>query len=287
MTPLPDLLRSFLSFAPHWTDEERCLAQTLLDRLPLSAMDRIGVDPACILQMACMAPDPWQKRLLRSQCRRTLLLCSRQAGKTTTAAGLALRIALTEAPSLVLLLSPTLRQSGELFRDKVLRIFNAIGRPVRATQETALTMALANGSRIVSLPGEESTIRGFSGVGLLVVDEAARVPDELYFAIRPMLAVSKGRLVALSTPFGKRGWFHDAWTGSDEWERVRITAEQCPRIDPAFLAEEKRALGLRWYRQEYECSFEECQDAVFLVEDIRAALCRTIAPLTEERIFKD
>src|SRR5208282_1075770 len=100
---------------------------------------------------------------------------------------------------------------------------------------------LANGSRIVSLPGDEKNIRGFSGVALLVIDEAARVLDSLYCSVRPMLAVSRGRMVALSTPYGKRGWFHDEWHGAGEWQRVRITAPECPRITAEFLAEEKRA----------------------------------------------
>ena len=66
---------------------------------------------------------------------------------------------------------------------------------------------------MVALPGNEMTTRGYSDVGLLVVDEASRVSDELYYSIRPMLAVSGGRLIALSTPWGARGWFHAAWTG--------------------------------------------------------------------------
>jgi hypothetical protein len=201
-----------------------------------------------------------------------LLLCARQTGKSLTAAALALHTALLVPGSLTLLLSPTQRQSGELFRDKVLRLYNALGRPLPTTQETQLTLTLANGARIVSLPGEEGTVRGYSGVALLVLDEAARVPDALYFATRPMLAVSKGRLVALSTPFGKRGWFHDEWHGAGGWERVKILAGDCPRITPAFLAEERQALGERWFRQEYECSFEDTVGAVFAYEDIHAAL---------------
>src|SRR5262245_65441618 len=129
-----------------------------------------------------MEPDPWQTSLLRcgSPRLRLLMLASRQVGKSQTAAALALRAALLEPPGLVLLLSPTLRQSGELFRDKVLRLYNALGRPVPTTQESALQMTLANGSRIISLPGDEQTIRGYSGVALLVVDDAARVGGGLY-----------------------------------------------------------------------------------------------------------
>jgi hypothetical protein len=133
-------------------------------------------------------------------------------------------------------------------------------------------MQLANGSRIISLPGDEETIRGYSGVRLLVVDEAARVPDDLYRSVRPMLAVSQGRLVCLSTPFGKRGFFHGEWHGSATWERVKITADQCPRIKPEFLEEERQALGDRWFRQEYFCSWEEALGAVFSHDAIMRAL---------------
>lgn len=241
--------------------------------------DAFWADPARIMTAAGMSPDPWQAKLLRSSPRRALLLCSRQAGKSQTAAALALRAALLEPPALVLLLSPTLRQSGELFRDKVKRLYEALGRPVKATQESALTMHLANGSRVISLPGDEGTIRGYSGVSLLVIDEAARVPDTLYLAVRPMLAVSGGALVAMSTPAGKRGWFYEAWESDEPWERVRVRAEDCPRISPEFLAEERRAYGERAYAQEFGCSFVDTVDAVFDQESIDAALAGGVRPL--------
>jgi hypothetical protein len=229
-------------------------------------------DPARLLADAGIGPDPWQQALLRGAAGRVLLLCCRQSGKSTAAAALALREALLRPGALVLLLSPTLRQSAELYGDKVVRLYNALGRPVEADLESALRMGLANGSRIVSLPGDEKSIRGYSGVALLIVDEAARVPDELYYSVRPMLAVSRGKLVALSTPFGKRGWFFEEWRGPNPWERVRLTAPECPRITAAFLAEEEKALGPRWYRQEYHCSFEDTTDSVFAWEDVQAAL---------------
>jgi hypothetical protein len=194
---------------------------------------------------------------------------------------LALREALLNPPALVLLLSPSLRQSGELFKDKVRRLYNALRRPVACVQETQLTMELANGSRIVSLPGEEGTIRGYSGVRLLVVDEAARVPDPLYYSLRPMLAVSRGLLIALSTPYGKRGWFWEEWTGTGAWQKVKVEASDCARIGEKFLTEERRSLGARWFRQEYECSFEDTVDAVFAHTDIQAMLSHDIEPLFE------
>jgi hypothetical protein len=150
---------------------------------------------------AAMVPDPWQVQVLASPLAQVLLLCSRQVGKSTVAAALAMRAAILQSGALTLLLSPSQRQSGELFR-KVLSYHAALGQALPVTAESVLRIEFANGSRIVSLPGDESTIRGYSGVALLVIDEAARVDDNLYRAVRPMLAVSRGRLVALSTPFG-------------------------------------------------------------------------------------
>jgi hypothetical protein len=241
------------------------------DAARLATLARVRADPAALMALAGMEPDPWQAKLLRSSATRMLLLCSRQAGKSCVAASLALRTALLEPGSLTLLLSPSLRQSGELFL-KVLAQYGALGRPVPPAAESALRLQLINGSRVVSLPGDEETIRGFSGVALLVIDEAARVQDALYCAVRPMLAVSRGRLVALSTPFGKRGWFHDEWHGDAAWERVRIDATQCPRIAADFLESERYSLGERWFRQEYLNSFEEAVGSVFSAAEIRAAL---------------
>ncbi len=241
-------------------------------------LDRLRADPANLLALAGAAPDPWQASLLRSSAKRSLVLTSRQTGKSTTGAALALKSALLAPPALVLILSPTLRQSKETFL-KVVGLFNALGKPVPVVSRTALTLELATGSRVLALPGDEGGVRGFSAVQLVILDEAARVKDSLYRTVRPMLAVGGGRLVCMSTPFGKRGFFHEAWTGAAAWERVRITAGQCPRISREFLAEEQQALGDRWYRQEYECSFEEAVDSVFSHEDILAAMSGDVRPL--------
>lgn len=227
-----------------------------------------ALDPARIMARAGLAPDPWQADLLRSRAKRALLLCTRQAGKSTVTAALALHEAIYRPPALVLLLSPSLRQSGELFR-KVMSFYGRVAQEAPSVAETALALTLANGSRIVSLPGKEETIRGYSGVSLLILDEAARVPDELYYSVRPMLAVSGGRLIGLSTPFGKRGWFFETWEhGPADWLRVKVTATDCPRITPAFLAEERAALGDWWYRQEYGCEFVETVDSLFSYDQV-------------------
>ena len=83
--------------------------------------------------------------------------------------------------------------------------------------------------------GERGDDPGFLAVSLLLVDEASRVPDELYMAVRPMLAASSGALWLMSTPCGKRGFFWEAWErGGPEWERIRAPGNECGRIDRAF-----------------------------------------------------
>ena len=61
--------------------------------------------------------------------------------------------------------------------------------------ESAAALTLANGSRVLSLPGSEATVRGYAA-DFLIVDEAARVPDELLAGIRPMLAATGGNSCA-------------------------------------------------------------------------------------------
>lgn len=231
----------------------------------------LALDPVRLAVAAGIDADPWQAQALRSVDPRMLLNCSRQSGKSTITAVMAVWTALYQPAALVLLLSPTLRQSSELFK-KCMSVYRALGRPVPAEEESALNLRLENTSRIVSLPGKESTVRGYSGVNLLCVDEAARVPDELYFSVRPMLAVSGGRLVALSTPFGTRGWWYEAWRGSEAWERYEVPATSCPRISASFLEEEQRNIGQWWYEQEYLCRFLDAQSAAFRREDIDRAL---------------
>ena len=109
-------------------------------------------------------------------------------------------------------------------------------------------------------------------MSLLVVDEAAQVPDDAYYAARPMLAVSMGRIILLSTPHGQQGFFANAWFNELEWEKYEINADQCPRLSKKFLAEE-RALYPDWFfRQEYYNEFSLNQDSVFTEADIDAAL---------------
>ncbi len=239
---------------------------------------RLALDRVAFARAVGMEPDRWQEELLSSSSRRVLLNVSRQAGKSTTAAVIALHRALYYPGSLVLVLAPALRQSQELF-SKINGFYRTSTHAPAPDSTRKLGLELPSGSRIEALPDSEKTIRGFSGVDLLILDEASRVDDALYHSIRPMLAVSGGSLMMLSTPFGKRGIFFEAWTNGTGWERFRVMAEECPRISPEFLEEERAALPSWVYRQEYECSFEETEDQVFTTEMIDRAITSEVQPL--------
>ncbi len=243
-------------------------------------------DPIAFARALGLSVDPWQERVLRSDSKRLLLNCCRQSGKSTIASVKALHRALYEPDSLILMISPSLRQSGELFR-KMLGYLNKLGsaKPKMA-EENRLSVRLANGSRVISLPGAEETTRGFTAT-LVILDEAARIDDGLYKAVRPMIAIRDGGIIAMSTPFGMRGWFYKEWTEGEGWESVRIPATECPRLKREFLREEERSLGRMWFSAEYLCQFVANDAAFFDPSDVRRAITDDVRALFAEATVPD
>ena len=224
-------------------------------------------------------PDPLQRLMLDTPVKRGVLNCSRQWGKSTVTAAKAVHNAWTNKDSLTIVVSPTGRQSGELVR-KAARFAGKLGIQPKGDGDNEISLEFPNGSRIIGLPGTEATVRGFSAVSLLLVDEATRVSDELYLAVRPMLAVSGGTVWLMSTPCGKRGFFWEVWeNGGPGWERIRATGAECPRIPGEFLKEEMSAMGERMFRQEYCCEFTEAVGALFDRDTIESAFSSDITPL--------
>jgi hypothetical protein len=224
--------------------------------------------PIDLAEAAGFGLDDWQKEFVSSDSKRLLLNCSRQIGKSTATAVLADYTALySKKPTTTLLLSPSLRQSTELFR-RCLEIYRALDKPIPAEAETLLRLELTNGSRIVSLPGKEATIRGIPAVDLMIIDEASRVEDALYKSVRPMLAVKGGRLVLLSSPFGCRGFFYEEYKRRAKWDYYEKNAHVCPRITQEFLDDELESMGPWWFDQEYMCKFQDAVDSTFRSEDI-------------------
>lgn len=258
-----------------------------------------SLSPAHYLVNLGWDPHPWQQAVLTSDSRRIILNCNRQAGKSTVTAALAWQHAKYHAESLILIFAPTERQTKELM-EKIMS-FAKMDSDLVLTQDAVTSKRLINGSRIVALPGSERNIRGFSGPDIIVFDEASRIPDELYRAARPMMAMADTKLIAMSTPFGKRGWWYEEWERNPRWQKFHVKAPvqivggslreaeaeyvftersaelgrlgyYSPRHhDFEFMKDEWASMPEWWFRQEYLGEFMEAQDAVFRVSDIEAA----------------
>src|SRR5215203_9710 len=231
--------------------------------------------------------DPWQRDFLETRARRMLVNAFRQSGKSTLTGILALHRALYYPRSLVLILAPSLRQAGEFF-EKVSMGFSELsggGLAIEAESDRKLGKKLTNGSRIEALPGSQKSTRGFSKPSLIIVDEAAQIDDSLYTALRPMLIRDKegGRLLMLSTPYGKRGVFWRLWDTGEIWDRVHVPYTAVDWMTPSVIEEARNEL-LDWeFKQEFLCTFEQNQMAVFNVEDFRASTTDEFEPIPLRR----
>jgi hypothetical protein len=232
----------------------------------------IRQDPVRLLELAGFTPDPWQAEFIRSTAKREMLLCSRQTGKTTISAAKALATALTRRRCDVLVFSRALRQSVEFLR-RASWFWAQSGKLLAAVTENKTEVEFENGSRIISLPGNPNGVVGFSA-GLVIIDEASRVMDDLYYFVRPMVAATNGDMIALSTPFGKRGWFFSEWeglgadgkpkkAGTDPWKRTKITALECSRLSAEFLEESRASMGEMFFGQEFMCEYVDTVMGVF------------------------
>jgi hypothetical protein len=236
-----------------------------------------------------IAPDPWQVEVLSADHPRKILCCGRQTGKSTVGAVLAVHKALTVPGSTVLVVAPGERQAKLLF-SKARRLYEMAGHPLPAHSERRTGLELSNGSIIEALPAVERTTRGYS-VDLLVVDEAAAVQDMDYHGILPALIATQGEQVLLSTPRGKRGFFHEIWHASprngyggsdngprnrygdrDDWHRIMVRSDEVGRIRPEDLEVFRSAMPDEFFRQEFCCEFLDTEGSLFTYDDIEAAL---------------
>lgn len=155
---------------------------------------------------------------------------------------------------------------------------------VELERQSRLEVRLVNGARIVAVPGRSgATVRGYSAPTLVVIDEAAFIQIEFFQSILPMMAVSRGQFILLSTPYSKFGPFFEIMTKTEDWDYSRPASEQdhawrkyvvpwtmVPRISPAFIESERSQWGNDYVTREYECQFQDAVAAVFRAEDVQA-----------------
>lgn len=227
------------------------------------------IDPVHILRVMGFTPCPWQETFLRSK-RDTLLNIHRKAGKSFTDAVKGLHRALFFDNKEVLIISPSENQSYVVMRF-CQQIYMALQQPVEILRANEQRIEYANGSRIMCLPASERTIVAYGG-DLIILDEASRIPDPIYEAVRPMRAYTHGQLLLSSTPFGQQGFFfHECMRAiaekaagkTPDFDYFEVHADVCPWISKEFLELEERSRGPGYVAEQYFGSFTSMEGLIY------------------------
>jgi hypothetical protein len=195
----------------------------------------------------------------------------RQGGKTEVGSLVVAHGMVHEEGSTSLFLAPTQRQSAEAIRRTRRHLLQA-GAKLKV--DNAFSLEVVGGGRVLSLPGsDDAAVRGITVDGVAVVDEASRVPDQLFKAVTPMLArhSDRARLLCISTPWTRSGWFWELDERQDPaWTYVAASVEETKAIPEEFLAAERRALGEQAYAREYLLAYDCTDTLVFSPEALDA-----------------
>lgn len=208
-------------------------------------------------------PYKYQAKWLEDDERNILIVAGRQVGKSTMLAYKALWNAFVKPMQDINIISKTLRQSKNVF-DKIHQAVASTEFIEEHVQKMTLSeIIFDNGSIIRSLPAGRAgeTIRGYSNT-LVIFDEAAFIPEEVFIAIEPALAVKGSQVIYSSTPYGKRGFFYDTYAQQSalspkdrEFSIYRIRSDQNPLITQKFLKMERDRMTVVQFAQEYEAEF--------------------------------
>ncbi len=207
-------------------------------------------------------PFPYQADFLIDNSRRIIFVAGRQTGKTTMTAIKGLFFALTHPNSTILVVAPTWRQSNILFNRMQSFILTSFVSNF-ITNMTKTTIYFNNKSKIFCLPSGQygDTIRGFTA-DLIIFDEGAYIPEEVYIAVEPALATKNGTLILIGTPSGKVGRFWEAFN-SPFFSHHHATSYENPLISEEFLEEQKLGMTELQFKQEFLAEFIEEADLYF------------------------
>lgn len=247
------------------------LADRVLNKIAVKAdpvrfvRERMGVDP-----------DPWQEPILRDQSRNIHITCSRQIGKSFIVSLKGAHHGATTPDGLVLIFSPSEMQSMNLMRKAKLHIGKA---GIKLKHDLKKEVEFENGARMVALPGSEKTVRSWSDVTMLIVDEAAFADDALYYAVEPMVLQSRGQIILLSSAYHTTGFFYEFATADDDrWSRYRVPVYESPRVPAEWIEWKRQSLPEHIFRREYLAEFIDPEGAAFTAEEIERAVDMDLEP---------
>ena len=231
-----------------------------------------------------MELDKWQKDVLA--CKGNVVLRSgRQVGKSTVISQKAGEYACNHPQKTILVIASVERQAFLIFEKILAYIYDNHKNLIKRGKDrpTKSRIRLTNGSVIHCLPTGLSGygIRGYT-IDLLIADEAAFIPEEVWTAVTPMLAVTKGDIILLSTPFGKGGYFFRCFE-DETFTSFHVSSEDCPRISKEFLEQEKKRMSRLQYAQEYLGEFVDELRRFFSTELIQSCMQPFVLPKEGKR----
>lgn len=195
---------------------------------------------------------------------------SRQKGKSYMISNLLLYFSINFSKTNNYCVSPTLKQSKAIYKV----IMDAIGSSgiVKTKNVTDLTITLINGSTINFKSAEQRTaLRGFTA-DFLCIDEAAFIPDEIFYLILPWADAKKAPILMTSTPFVKGGFFFNYFnyglenshnTVTINWSDPKYKESIEQILPPEKLEEYRQVLPKNVFRTEYLGEFLDDDGSVF------------------------
>ena len=224
---------------------------------------RMALDPVQVFQEAFGNPAlDWQLVSLR-ESRNATVLKGRQVGASQSAAALAIHTAMYKANSLSVIVSPTQKQSKNV-ADRSREGIQNLGIPLAG--DSATMLKFKNGSRILSLPGTPTAVRGYSA-DLLVLDECAFIGESTIQAALPVVAATGGRILVQSTPYAEVGFYYDSIRDADPtWAHFRVRSDEVPTFDPELLEFYRRKYAPDFFAREFMCEFGRTGASLFSLE---------------------
>ena len=237
-------------------------------------------------------PFPWQAAVHNGLTKYGLnsghihvVKAKRQIGKSFIIINELLRFSIDYKCTTSCCLSPTLNQARKIYKE-ILKVTDQTGI-IRKKNDSLLEIELINDSIIVFKSAEQrESLRGYTFNGILCIDEAAYISDEVYSIIRPTVDVWQAPILMVSTPKYKMGFFFDTYSlGRLEQYKDRITAYDLTQFDTsALLPQEtlelyRQMLPKNMYITEYLGEFLDSESIVF--GDFKQCISNDITPFNE------
>ena len=196
-------------------------------------------------------------------------IAARRTGKSYAAAILAFG-KLLEPGQQVMVVAPNFSLSSIIW-DYVTDLIKQLEIEVDRFNQKDKVVRLINGSvfRLLSANNRDSLVG--RAANLLIVDEAAIIPNEEYFTrdLRPALSTYKdSRCLWISTPRGKGNYLYNYYLrGSDQeyadWGSALFTWRSNPLLSENDVKEARRAISRALFAQEYECEWTTTEAQIY------------------------